>query len=150
MSEGAFGRMDDRAIQAVTQLYREFFPAGGEVLDLMSSWISHLPPEVGYQHVVGLGMNEEELRRNDRLDSYVVQNLTEKPLVPFGDGEFDGCGIGGSIDYLRRPAEGLRKVARVLKAGSPVVITFSKRRLPTIDIWTTPLPPTSHSMSLAV
>ena len=33
--------IDDRAIAAVTQLYRELFPAGGTVLDLMSSWVSH-------------------------------------------------------------------------------------------------------------
>jgi hypothetical protein len=38
--------IDDGAIAAVTQLYRELFPPDGEILDLMSSWISHLPPEV--------------------------------------------------------------------------------------------------------
>jgi hypothetical protein len=54
--------IDDRAIAAVTQPYREFLPEGGAVLDLMSSWVSHLPPEVTYQRVVGLGMNEEELK----------------------------------------------------------------------------------------
>ena len=40
--------IDDRAIDAVTQLYRELFSPGGEILDLMSSWISHLPSEVEY------------------------------------------------------------------------------------------------------
>jgi hypothetical protein len=30
--------IDERAIAAVTQLYRELFPGGEEVLDLMSSW----------------------------------------------------------------------------------------------------------------
>ena len=152
---GAFGRMDetpdeefyrtprlvthidDRAIAAVTQLYREFFPASGEVLDLMSSWISHLPPEVEYGRVIGLGMNETELRRNERLDSYVVRNLNENPVLPFGDAEFDGCGICVSIDYLTRPVEVLREVGRVLKAGSPVVITFSNRCFPTkaVAVW---------------
>jgi SAM-dependent methyltransferase len=155
LPEGAFGRMDetpdeefyrtprlvthidDRAIAAVTQLYRELFPEGGEVLDLMSSWISHLPPEVGYRRVVGLGMNETELRRNDRLDSYVVQNLNENPRLPFRDAEFDGCGICVSIDYLTRPVEVLREVGRVLKAGAPVVITFSNRCFPTkaVAVW---------------
>ena len=72
--------IDDRAIAAVTQLYRELFPPGGEILDLMSSWVSHLPPEVDYRRVIGLGMNEVELRRNERLDSYVVQNLNANPL----------------------------------------------------------------------
>jgi ubiquinone/menaquinone biosynthesis C-methylase UbiE len=129
--------IDDRAIAAVTQLYRELFPAGGEVLDLMSSWISHLPPEVEYGRVVGLGMNETELRRNDRLDSYVVQNLNEDPRLPFGDAEFDGCGVCVSIDYLTRPVEVLREVGRVLKAGAPVVVTFSNRCFPTkaVAVW---------------
>jgi SAM-dependent methyltransferase len=117
--------IDDRAIAAVTELYREFFPSGGEVLDLMSSWISHLPPEVAYRRVIGLGMNEVELRRNERLDSYLVQNLNANPRLPFGDAEFDGVGICVSIDYLTRPVEVLREVGRVLKVGAPVVITFS-------------------------
>src|ERR687895_983314 len=77
--------IDDRAIAAVTQLYREFFAPGGEILDLMSSWISHLPPEIEYRRVIGLGMNEVELRRNDRLDSYLVQNLNSDPRLPFRD-----------------------------------------------------------------
>ncbi len=155
LPEGAFGRMDetpdeefyrtprlvthidDGAIAAVTQLYREFFPAGGEVLDLMSSWISHLPPEIRYRRVIGLGMNETELRRNERLDSYVVQNLNENPKLPFGNAEFDGCGICVSIDYLTRPVEVLREVGRVLRAGSPLVITFSNRCFPTkaVAVW---------------
>ena len=123
--------IDDRAISAVTQLYREFFPPGGEILDLMSSWISHLPPEVRYRRVVGLGMNEAELRRNERLDSYVVHNLNTEPRLPFADAEFDGCGICVSIDYLTRPVEVLREVGRVSKVGAPVVITFSNRCFPT-------------------
>jgi SAM-dependent methyltransferase len=155
LPEGAFGRMDetpdeefyrsprlvthidDRAIAAVTQLYRELFPAGGEILDLMSSWISHLPPEVEYGRVVGLGMNETELRRNDRLDTYLVQNLNENPSLLFGDAGFDGCGICVSIDYLTRPVEVLREVGRALKPGAPVVITFSNRCFPSkaVAVW---------------
>jgi len=122
--------IDDRAIAAVTQLYREFFPRGGEILDLMSSWVSHLPPEVVYRRVIGLGMNEVELRRNPRLDTYVVQNLNTNPRLPFGEAEFDGAGICVSIDYLTRPVEVLREVGRVLKADAPLVITFSNGCLP--------------------
>ena len=129
--------IDDRAIAAVTQLYRELFPPGGEILDLMSSWISHLPPEVEYRRVVGLGMNEAELRRNERLGSYVVQNLNTNPQLPFGDAEFDGVGICVSIDYLTRPVEVLREVGRVLKVGAPLIISFSNRCFPTkvIAVW---------------
>jgi len=129
--------IDDGAIAAVTQLYREFFPPGGEILDLMSSWVSHLPPEVEYRRVIGLGMNEAELRRNDRLDSYLVQNLNTNPELPFGDAEFDGAGICVSIDYLTRPVEVLREVGRVLKIGAPLIITFSNRCFPSkaVEIW---------------
>lgn len=129
--------IDEGAIAAVTHLYRELFSPGGEILDLMSSWISHLPPEVEYRRVIGLGMNEAELRRNERLDAYVVQNLNTDPHLPFGDAEFDGCGICVSIDYLTRPIEVLREVGRVLRAGCPVVITFSNRCFPTkaVAIW---------------
>ncbi|CAA9461585.1 MAG: conserved hypothetical protein similar to Arabidopsis thaliana chromosome 4,At4g29590 [uncultured Rubrobacteraceae bacterium] len=129
--------IDDRAIAAVTQLYREHFPADGAILDLMSSWVSHLPPEVAYRRVVGLGLNEEELRRNPRLDSYVVQNLNQDPVLPFGDAEFEGAGICVSVDYLTNPATVLREVGRVLKVGSPIVITFSNRCFPdkAVAIW---------------
>ena len=129
--------IDEGAIAAVTQLYRELFPFGGEILDLMSSWVSHLPPEVEYRRVIGLGMNEVELRRNERLDSYIVQNLNTDPLLPLGTGEFDGARICVSIDYLTRPVEVLREVGRVLKPGAPLVVTFSNRCFPTkaIEIW---------------
>ena len=109
--------IDNRAIAAVTQLYREIFPSGGKILDLMSSWVSHLPEEVRYEKVVGLGMNEDELRRNPRLDEYVLQNLNRYPKLAFAEAEFDGVGICVSIDYLIRPIEVLREVGRILKVG---------------------------------
>jgi hypothetical protein len=129
--------IDDRATAAVTQLYREFFPPDGTILDLMSSWVSHLPEEVRYERVVGLGMNEVELKRNPRLDEYVIQNLNTDPRLPFGDGEFDGVGCCVSIDYLTRPVDVLREVGRVLKVGSPAIISFSNRCFPdkAVAIW---------------
>jgi hypothetical protein len=129
--------IDDRAIAAVTQLYRELFPPGGELLDLMSSWVSHLPTEIEYRRVIGLGMNEVELRRNESLDSYVVQNLNTNPGLPFGDAEFDGAGICVSIDYLIRPVEVLREVGRVLKVDAPTIISFSNRCFPSkaVAVW---------------
>ncbi len=129
--------IDDRAIAAVTQLYREFFPPGGEIIDLMSSWVSHLPPEIKYRRVIGLGMNEVELRRNERLDAYVVQNLNTDPRLPFADAEFDGAGICVSIDYLTRPVEVLREVGRVLGVDGPTIISFSNRCFPSkaIALW---------------
>jgi SAM-dependent methyltransferase len=122
--------IDDGAIAAVTQLYREFLPVGGAVLDLMSSWISHLPPEIKYSRVAGLGMNREELAANPRLDHFVVQDLNANPKLPFESASFDAATICVSIDYLIDPVAVLRELARVVKRDGPVLITFSNRCFP--------------------
>ena len=119
--------IDDHAIEAVTQLYRELFPSDGAILDLMSSWVSHLPAEVSYRRVVGLGMNAEELAANPRLDEWLVHDLNREPHLPFADAEFDAAGICVSIQYLTQPVAGLRDLGRVLKVGGPLVISFSNR-----------------------
>ncbi len=131
--------IDDGAIAAVTQLYREYFPAGGRVLDVMSSWISHLPPEAEYRRVVGLGLNAAELARNPRLDAYVVQNLNTDAHLPFEDNSFDAAGLCVSVDYLTDPVAVLRDLGRVLVPGGPVVISFSNRCFPTkaVAVWHT-------------
>jgi SAM-dependent methyltransferase len=123
--------IDDGAIGAVTQLYRERLPAGGAVLDLMSSWVSHLPPDITYRRVVGLGMNAEELAANPRLHAWVVHDLNLDPRLPFAEGEFDAAAICVSIDYLTRPVEVLRDLGRVVRPGGPLVVTFSNRCFPT-------------------
>ena len=123
--------IDDGAIAAVTQVYREVLPAGGSVLDLMSSWVSHLPPEVAYSRVVGLGMNRAELAGNPRLASFVVHDLNRDPVLPFAAGEFDAATICVSVDYLVAPEAVLRDAARVVRPGGPLVITFSDRCFPT-------------------
>jgi hypothetical protein len=129
--------IDDAAIGAVTQLYREYFPPDGAILDLMSSWVSHLPPEVHYYRVVGLGMNAQELAANPRLDAYHVQDLNQQPRLPFDDATFDAAGLCVSIQYLTRPIDVLRDLARVLRPNAPLVITFSNRCFPTkaVAIW---------------
>ena len=122
--------IDAPATAAVTQLYREYFPADSAILDLMSSWVSHLPPDVAYRRVVGLGMNAAELRGNPRLAAHVVQDLNHNPLLPFADQEFDGAAICVSIDYLTQPVAVLRELSRVLRPDAPLVITFSNRCFP--------------------
>ena len=53
--------MPMRALQ-VTQLYRLRIPENAVIVDLMSSWVSHLPPDKKYKRVVGHGMNAAEVR----------------------------------------------------------------------------------------
>ncbi|MFC4453994.1 methyltransferase domain-containing protein [Deinococcus sonorensis] len=129
--------IDEGAIAAVTQLYREFLPSEGRILDLMSSWVSHLPDEVHYREVVGLGLNARELAANPRLTRAVVQNLNTTPLLPFESHTFDAAGCTVSIDYLTDPVTVLRDLGRVLMPGGPVVISFSNRCFPTkaVEVW---------------
>ncbi len=129
--------IDDAAIAAVTRLYGELFPPGGAILDLMSSWVSHLPPAVDYCRVVGLGMNQAELDANPRLHERIVHDLNRDPRLPFADAEFDGAGICVSVQYLTQPVAVFREVGRVLRPGAPLAVTFSNRCFPTkaVAIW---------------
>jgi hypothetical protein len=119
--------IDDGAIAALTDFYREVLPAGGVLVDLMSSWVSHLPPEIAYGEIIGHGMNAEELGANPRLNRWFVQNFNRDPTLPLSDDSADAAMICVSIQYLERPVELLGEVARVLRPGGPVVIGFSNR-----------------------
>jgi SAM-dependent methyltransferase len=130
--------IDDVAIAAVTALYREVLQPGGDILDLMSSWVSHLPPELAFRSVTGHGMNAAELAANPRLTTRVVQDLNADPMLPFAGGAFDGALVCVSVQYLQRPVEVFRELHRVLRPGAPIVVSFSNRCFPTkaVAIWT--------------
>ena len=119
--------IDDGAIAALTQFYRGVLPAGGVLLDLMSSWVSHLPRDVSYAEVIGHGMNAEELAANPRLSRWFTQNLNRDPRLPLADGSLDAAMICVSVQYLQQPVAVLREVLRVLRPGAPLVISFSNR-----------------------
>jgi SAM-dependent methyltransferase len=126
-----FTRIDSAAIAAVTSLYREVLPQGGAILDVMSGWLPHLPPEAPYCRVVGIGIERQALSENPFLDEWRVQNLNRNPILPFANGEFDGATICAAIQYLARPGEVIREIARVLRPGAPLIVTFSNRCLAT-------------------
>ncbi len=129
--------IDDRAIAAVTGLYREVLPPGGRILDLMSSWISHLPEDVAYAEVAGHGLNGAELDANPRLTSRLVQDLNRDPALPYPPAHFDGAGCCVSVQYLTDPVAVFAEVRRVLRPGAPFVATFSNRCFPTkaVFVW---------------
>ena len=129
--------IDDGAIAKVGEIYARLLPQGGAILDLMSSWRSHLPPHVRPSRLVGLGMNRPEMEDNPALTEVVVHNLNQNPVLPFAENEFDGAIVTVSIQYMTRPLEIFRGVARVLKPGAPFIVTFSNRMFPTkaVAIW---------------
>jgi SAM-dependent methyltransferase len=120
--------IDDHAIAAVGALYDELGIAG-QVLDLMSSWVSHFrsPPA----RLTVLGMNSEELEANPAASVTVVHDLNADPRLPFADATFDAAVCCVSVDYLTRPVEVFTDVARVLRPGGPFVCSFSNRCFPT-------------------
>ena len=122
--EAPYTRIDGAAIAAVTNLYREVLPAGGAILDVMSGWVPHLAPEAPYRRVVGIGLERRALAENPFLDEWRVQDLNRNPFLPFAASEFDGATICAAIQYLARPAEVLRDIARVLRPGAPLISRF--------------------------
>lgn len=129
--------IDDAAIAAVTNLYSDVVPAGGTILDLMSSWVSHLPEDMTFARVIGHGLNASELAANPRLTQHFVQDLNAAPHLSLDRASVDTVLICVSVQYLQRPIDVLSDVARVLRPGAPVVIIFSNRCFPTkaVAIW---------------
>jgi FKBP-type peptidyl-prolyl cis-trans isomerase 2 len=129
--------IDDRAIEKISSLYGRFLKPDMAVLDLMSAWRSHVPPEREPRHLVGLGMNAEEMRDNPQLTEHLVHDLNSDPRLPFADEAFDCILCTASVEYLTRPAAVFKEAARVLKPGGRMVHTFSNRWFPpkAIRLW---------------
>ncbi|MDC3327834.1 class I SAM-dependent methyltransferase [Pseudomonadales bacterium] len=123
--------IDDTTISCLTDFYRERIASGTRVLDLMSSWISHLPEDVDYAHVSGHGMNAAELAANPRLDDYCVQDLNRTPTLPFANNAFDAVLIAVSIQYLIKPIEVMTEISRCLAPGGQCIVAMSHRLFPT-------------------
>jgi hypothetical protein len=142
--------IDDYAIGAVGEAYRQLLPPDGEYLDLMSSWVSHFPDDMPRRAIVGHGMNEEELKANPVLAEYVIQDLNQDPVLPFEDGRFDGVVICVSVQYLTRPVKVFAEIGRVLKPGCPLIVAFSNRCFPmkAVRIWTS-LDDSGHASLIA-
>ena len=120
--------LDSTALAAVTKVIDKLVVEKNPVvLDLMASWDSHLPFSLDPAEVVGLGMNAEELKTNQALDRYVVQDLNEKNILPFNDACFNLVLNTVSVDYLTNPEAVFAEVARVLKPGGLFLVFFSNR-----------------------
>jgi SAM-dependent methyltransferase len=129
--------LDQTAQDELAALHGQLLAPNSQVLDLMSSWQTHLPEELALAELVGLGMNAAELDANPRLTERVVHDLNAMPQLPFAAAQFDAVICSLSIEYLIEPIAVLREVARVLKPCGVCVIGFSNRWFPTkaIQLW---------------
>tara|TARA_Y100001968_G_scaffold327816_1_gene373661 strand:- start:105 stop:755 length:651 start_codon:yes stop_codon:yes gene_type:complete len=122
----------------LTNLYSEYILSHHVVLDLMSSWVSHLPPNIGYKKVIGHGMNQSELSSNKRLDKYWVQNLNDNQNLPLEDSTIDVGLIVAGWQYLQFPENVSLELSRIIKSDSLLIISFTNRAFWTKapNIWT--------------
>jgi hypothetical protein len=127
--------IEPSAIEALRTAYRRLIPPGGRVLDLMSSWRSHLPDGLG--PVVGLGLNSAEMADNPQLSGAVIHDLNKLPNLPFAGDCFDAVVCSVSVQYLIHPVEVFMECLRVLRPGAPLVVSFSNRCFMTkaVRIW---------------
>ncbi|KAK1289415.1 hypothetical protein QJS10_CPB18g00816 [Acorus calamus] len=134
--------IDDPAIAALTKYYSKVLPPSNTpgvcLLDMCSSWVSHYPPGYKQDRIVGMGMNEDELKRNPVLTEYIVQDLNVNPKLPFEGESFDVITNVVSVDYLTKPMDVFKEMQRVLKPGGLAIMSFSNRCFWTkaISIWT--------------
>ena len=119
--------VDKGFIEQLTNLYREKLQPNSRILDLMSSWVSHLPEEIEFAHVEGQGMNEEELAKNPRLNHYFAQDLNKNPQLPLVDRDFDAILCAVSIQYLQYPEAIFSEFYRLLKPNGIAIVSFSNR-----------------------
>jgi SAM-dependent methyltransferase len=127
--------IDDWAIATLGEIFEQRLPRNAVLLDLMSSWRSHLPPALRPAAVTGLGLNRAEMEDNPALTAVVVHDLNRDPHLPFADASFDGATLTVSIQYLIKPVAVFAEIGRVLRPGAPFVVSFSNRMFPTKAIW---------------
>ena len=123
--------IDQFAIEAIGEYLSGALPSGGVILDLMSSWRSHLPEGQPRGKVVGLGLNAVEMRENPQLDESVVHDLNANPTLPFRDDTLDAAILTVSVQYMTKPEQVFGEVARVLKPRARFHVIFSNRMFPT-------------------
>ena len=130
--------LSDSFRKRLTRLYSEYLLNHHIILDLMSSWVSHLPSNISYKKVIGHGMNEAELSSNERLDRFFVQNLNKKQNMPIEDSSVDVGLIVAGWQYLQYPEKVSLELSRVIKSDSLLIISFTNRAFWTKapNIWT--------------
>lgn len=129
--------VDEHAVRAITAYLSHVLPTQGAILDLMSSWRSHLPEEASMREVIGLGLNAMEMLENPKRSHHVVHDLNKEPSLPFPEASFEAALVTVSIQYLVHPLEVFAETASILKPGGMFHVIYSNRMFPTkaVAVW---------------
>ena len=131
--------LDSNFRQYLSQVYKDEIDENSTVLDLMSSWDSYLPKENTYQKVIGHGLNQKELERNNILDSFWVQNFNLNQDIRLENGSIDYCLMVAAWQYLQYPENLTKEISRILSNKGKIIVSFSNRAFwhKAPNIWTT-------------
>lgn len=131
--------IDYEAIGAISHYFSEALPQNGVILDLMSSWRSHMPPDLPIDRLIGIGLNAIELAENPQLDERIVHDINADPALPVEASSLDAAVVSVSIQYMVKPVEIFAAVNRALKPGAAFHVIYSNRMFPTkaIAVWQT-------------
>jgi SAM-dependent methyltransferase len=130
--------LDDMALETARKIIDTLVVEDNPViLDLMASWDSHIPERLRSSRIVGLGLNENEMKRNRDLSGYVIHDLNRLPRLPFPDNTFDVVLNTVSVDYMTQPVQVFKDVGRILKPGGLFLVIFSNRMFPekAVEVW---------------
>jgi SAM-dependent methyltransferase len=129
--------VDGGFIDRLTNLYHDRLTPNTRIFDMMSSWVSHLPDDIQFEHIYGHGLNGEELAKNPCLDEYFVQNLNQDQKLPLADASVDAVLNTVSVQYLQYPEAIFAEVHRILKPDGIAIFSFSNRMFyhKAIEVW---------------
>jgi SAM-dependent methyltransferase len=130
--------LDDVALKTVEKLIGDLIVEENPViLDLMAGWDSHIPQDIKAAQIVGLGLNENELKKNSALFAYITHDLNRDPVLPFPDRTLDAVINTVSVDYMTQPIRVFAEVGRILKPGGLFLVIFSNRMFPekAVKVW---------------
>jgi hypothetical protein len=129
--------IDENAIRALTAFYGSVLQPDSVLLDLMSSWVSHLPPDLPVAEAIGHGMNAGELAANRRLTRWFIQDLNRETALPLAHASCDAALCCVSVQYLQKPVEVFAQIRLALRCDAPFIVSFSNRCFPTkaVAIW---------------
>jgi len=131
--------LDSNFRQTLSKVYKDEIDENSTILDLMSSWDSYLPKENTYQKVIGHGLNQKELERNNILDSFWVQNFNLNQDIRLENGSIDYCLMVAAWQYLQYPENLTKEISRILSRKGKIIVSFSNRAFwhKAPNIWTT-------------